>query len=165
MKKFFLVLLCCFFATSAFANSSSLQLSLVPDVALEARTTFINGVSIGIWSENPQKAFALGIVNGSTGDSSGLALGLLGNYAENYRGVQLAWLGNYASGTLSGVQWSAFNYAGKLNGLQIGFLNYSGAAEQGVQIGLINIMNETKQWFSNFPNEVAPAMVFVNWRF
>lgn len=165
MKKFILVLLCCFFATPVFANNSSLQLSLVPDVALQPRTTFINGASIGIWSENPQRALALGIVNGSTGDSSGLSLGLLGNYAENYRGAQLAWLGNYTSGTLSGVQWSAFNYAGKLNGLQIGFLNYAGAAEQGVQIGLINIMNETEQWFSNLPNEVAPAMVFVNWRF
>lgn len=165
MKRIFLILLCCFFATSAFAKSSSLQLSLVPDVALEPRTTFINGASIGIWSENPQTAFTLGIVNGSTGDSSGLTLGLLGNYAENYRGVQLAWLANYASGTLSGVQWSAFNYAGRLNGLQIGFLNYSEASDQGVQIGLINIMNDTQQWFSNLPNEVAPAMVFVNWRF
>ncbi len=165
MKKWVFAMTCCFFATGAFAETQPFQLSVTPDLAIHSRATHIAGVSLGIWSENPQNAIALGVVNGSTGNSSGLSLGLLANYSENYKGAQLAWLANYSSGTFTGVQWSAFNYAARLNGLQLGLINFAETSEKGVQIGLINIMKETKQWFSNFPNEVAPAMVLVNWRY
>ncbi len=165
MKTLVLVCICCFFATGAFAETKGFQLSLTPDVAIQSRTTRIEGVSLNLWGENPQSAISLGVVNGSNGDSSGLSLGLLANYAENYKGAQLAWIANYTSGQFTGLQWSAFNYAGRLNGLQLGFINFAEASEKGVQIGFINIMNETKQWFSDFPNEVAPAMVLLNWRY
>ncbi|APG25328.1 MAG: hypothetical protein PHC98_02675 [Syntrophotalea acetylenica] len=165
MKKWALAFLCCFLASGAFAAPQNFQLSLTPDVAIHSRSTRINGVSLGIWSQNPQNALALGIVNGSTGSSSGLSLGLLANYAENYKGAQLACIANYASGNVTGLQWAAFNYAGNLHGLQLGFVNFADNADKGVQIGLINIMNANKRWFGNLPNEVAPAMVFVNWRY
>jgi hypothetical protein len=165
MKKWLLLLICCFFATGVFASTQKFQLSLTPDIAIHSEETRIGGVSIGIWSQNPQDAFALGIVNGSTGTSSGLSLGLLANYAENYKGAQLAWLANYASGEATGLQLAAFNYATKLHGLQLGFVNFADTCDKGIQIGLINIMNQTKEWFTNFPNEVAPGMVLVNWRY
>jgi hypothetical protein len=165
MKKLVLVLLGCFIATGAFAETKGFQLSLIPDVAIHSKTTHIKGVSLSIWGENPQTAFALGVVNGSTGDSSGISLGLLANYAENYTGAQLAYIANYSSIEHSGLQLAAFNYAERLHGLQLGFINFAGTSEKGVQVGLINIMNQTKKWFSNFPNEVAPGMIFVNWRF
>lgn len=164
MKKLVLVLIGCCFATGALAESNAFQLSLIPDIAIHAKTARIEGVSIGIWSENPQSALALGVVNGSTGDSSGLSLALLANYAQSYKGAQLAWIANYTEKNASGLQWAAFNYAGKLHGLQLGFINYAETADKGVQVGLINIMNQTKKWFSNFPNEIAPGMVIVNWR-
>jgi hypothetical protein len=63
------------------------------------------------------------------------------------------------------LQLAAFNYAEKLHGLQLGFINFAAASDKGVQVGLINVMKSTKDWFVNFPDEVAPAMVFVNWRF
>lgn len=165
MKKWVLAFLCCFFATGAFAASNSFQASITPDLAVHSRDTRIQGVSLGIWSENPQDALTLGIVNGSTGTSSGLSLGLLANYSENYSGAQLAFIANYASGKATGLQWAAFNYATKLHGLQLGFINFADTCDKGLQIGLINVMNQTKGWFTNLPNEVAPGMVLVNWRF
>ena len=165
MKTWLLALIFCFIATGALAETQGFQLSLTPDVALQTKTTHIKGVSLNIWGENPQTAFALGFVNGSTGQSSGLSIGLLGNYAENYEGAQLAWIGNYASGKITGLQWAAVNYAVKLNGLQLGVVNIAETTEKGVQLGLFNVIKETKVWFTNLPNEVAPGMVFVNWRF
>ena len=165
MKNIVLTLMCCFFATGAYAATSPFQLSLTPDIAVRPSSMQIDGVTLNVWGQNPQRALALGIVNGSTGDSSGLSLSLLANYAQNYKGAQLAFIANYASGEFSGLQWAAFNYAGTLNGLQLGFVNVAKTSQQGIQIGLINIMQETKTWFRNFPNEVAPAMVLVNWRF
>ncbi|WP_020675380.1 LA_2272 family surface repeat-containing protein [Geopsychrobacter electrodiphilus] len=166
MKKLILVLIGCFLATGAVAaETQGFQLSLIPDIAIQARTTRIKGVSLNIWGENPQNAIALGLVNGSTGDSSGVSVGLLANYAETYEGAQLAWFANYSSVKLTGFQWAAFNYAAKLHGLQLGFINFAESSDKGVQVGLINIMNNTKDWFRNFPNEIAPVMVLVNWRF
>ncbi len=165
MKKLVLVLFSCFIATGAFAETKGFQLSLIPDVAIQAKTTHIKGVSLGIWSENPQDALALGVVNGSTGDSSGISLGLLANYAENYSGAHLAWIANYSSARFTGLQLASFNYAERLNGLQLGFINYAATTDKGVQVGLINFMRSTQAWFTNFPDQLAPAMIFVNWSF
>ena len=149
MKKLVLLLLGCLIATGALAETKGFQMSLIPNVAIYSKTTYIKGVSLNVWGENPQNAFALGLINGSTGNSSGCSLGLLVNYADSYKGLQIA----------------PVNYASRLHGLQLGFVNMAMTAEAGVQIGLINIMSQTETWFSNFPDEVAPGMVFVNWRF
>ena len=149
MKKLVLVLLGCLIATGAFAETKGFQLSLIPDVAIYSKTTYIKGASLNVWGENPQNAFALGLINGSTGNSSGFSLGLLVNYADSYKGFQIA----------------PINYATRLQGLQLGLVNMAMTAEEGVQIGVINIISQTDKWFSNFPNEVAPGMVFVNWRY
>lgn len=162
MKKLFLTLMLCFLATGAYAETQPIQLSLVPDVAIYSRDTYIKGVTIGIWSENPQAAFALGLVNGSTGDSAGLSLGLV-NYAENYKGVGLGVV-NLASGTLRGFQWGFLNYAGKLSGLQLGVVNIANTADSAIQIGLANVIQQN-EWFTEFPQALAKGMVIVNWRF
>ena len=162
MKKLVIVALICVVASSAYAESKPFQLSLVPDVAIHSKDTHIKGVTLNIWGENPQAAFALGFVNGSTGDSKGLSWGWV-NYAESYTGVELG-LVNYATGNFTGVQSGFFNYAVKLKGLQLGTINYAKTAESGIQIGLINIISQN-QWFTGFPNELAKGMVFVNWRF
>ncbi len=165
MKKLVLVFICCFCATGAFAETKGFQLSLIPDIAIESRTTHIKGVSLNIWGENPQNGIALGVVNGSTGASSGISLAWLANYAESYEGAQIAWIANYSSVKLTGLQWAAFNYAENLHGLQLGLVNFAAASDKGVQVGFVNIMKKTKEWFINFPDEIAPVMVFVNWRF
>jgi hypothetical protein len=176
MKRLMIVALGCIVAGGVYAETKGFQASLTPDVAIYKKDTRINGVALSIWGENPQSAFAWGFVNGSTGDSKGFSLGLV-NYAENYSGVAMGFV-NRASGdfigaqlgfvnsaeNMKGLQLGCINHAGALNGLQLGFVNYAKTATDGIQVGFVNIMDETEKWFSGFPEELAPAMVFVNWR-
>lgn len=184
MKKLLTVLAGVIGVSSVMA-SEPVQLSLTPEFAIYDRSERIEGVALSIWGENPQSAFALGFVNGSTGDSVGLSVGLV-NYADSYTGCQWSfvnytsgdftgWQGgpffgllvsavNYTEGTMKGFQCGLVNYAGTLNGLQLGFVNYAEAPESGVQIGIVNIMPEN-EWFSRLPDELAPGMVLVNWHF
>jgi len=178
MKKILACLGVALVATGVMAGSKPIQLSLTPDIAIFDRTETIEGVTIGIWSENPQSALALGIVNGSTGQSAGLSWAFILNYADSYKGVQwalinctemdfLGWqsgLVNYSKGSMKGLQTGMVNYAGKLTGLQLGLVNYAATAESGVQIGLVNIMPENR-WFTGLPGELAPGMIIVNWHF
>ena len=160
---------------TAQADSAFFQASLTPDIAIQSRDTRISGVSLNIWGENPQGGFALGFVNGSTGDSSGFSLGL-GNYAENYTGVHWGFV-NCASGRFVGWQDGFINHAKEFQGLQSGFVNIADTASglqfgvvnytremNGVQIGFANIITENP-WFSEFPNKLAKGFVFVNWSF
>ena len=147
------------------AAAAGFQLSLTPDIAIHPDTTPINGIALNIWGQNPQRALALGFINGSSHDSSGVSLGLLANYAQDYSGAHLAWFANYTSGRFSGLQLSVFNYATQLNGVQLGFVNFSETVEKGLQIGLLNIMKNNVYWFGAMPEQVAPMMVLVNWRY
>lgn len=178
MKMTIAVLSLTLAASSALAATRPIQVSITPDVALFDRSTMIEGLCLSLWGENPQKAVALGIVNGSTGDSVGLSWALLLNYADNYTGVQWApvnynkgdfmgWQAgfvNYTDGTMKGLQTGVVNYAGTLTGLQLGLVNYAETAKTGVQLGLINLMPRNA-WFTDLPDELAPGMVFVNWCF
>jgi len=149
MKKILLLLGLALVTVGASAEPKPFQLSLTPGIAIYDRTEKIEGLTIGLWSENPQAAFALGIVNGSSGDSAGLSVGIL-NYADSYRGLQwglvnytkgdtLGWQGgfclglvgsvvNYTGGTMKGFQCGVVNYAGRLTGLQLGIVNYAATA-------------------------------------
>jgi len=177
MKRLLSVLMGVMGLSGVMAGNAPLQLSLTPDVALVDRSERIEGLTLNIWGENPQGALALGFVNGSTGTSAGLTLGLL-NYADNYTGFQWAavnytgedFLGwqlafvNYTGGRMKGLQTGFVNYAGKLTGLQFGFVNFADSAETGVQIGLVNLIS-SNEWFTELPDELAPGMIFINWRF
>lgn len=170
-------------ATSA--QSFPYNLSLTPDKAVHDRREKINGMTLSLWGENPQNGLALGFVNGSIEQSTGLSLGIL-NYAENYAGVHwgivnlavedfTGWQGgpffgllfsllNYTGGNMTGLQIGGVNYAGGLSGVQIGLVNYAQTANPGVQIGLLNLLPENA-WFDRLPDELAPGMILVNWRF
>ena len=181
MKKTMLIAAGCLMALTSAVKSEEIkafQASLTPEIAVQSRDTVIEGVSLNIWGENPQHGFALGFVNGSTGDSVGFMWGLV-NYAENYTGVQWSLL-NYTSGDFIGwqngfinvvegasigFQSGVGNYAGTLTGLQLGLINYAENAHNGVQVGLVNVIGSNESWFGNCCNEVAPVMVLVNWGF
>ena len=178
MKKMSALLGAALAATGVLAGNTPLQLSITPDVALFGRHEDVEGLTIGLWSENPQSALALGIVNGSTGHSTGLSLALLVNYSDSYTGLQwapvnyakgdfLGWQAgfvNYTEGLMKGLQSGVVNYAGKLTGLQLGLVNYAETAETGVQIGLVNLIPRNR-WFTDLPDALAPGMIFINWRF
>jgi hypothetical protein len=168
------------FASIAMADTQPFQASLTPDIAIHDQSTFIKGLTLSIWGENPQKSLAIGIANGTTGDSAGFSLGWLLNYGENYRGVSwacvnyttgdvLGWQGafvNYSGGSMTGLQTGCVNYANRMKGLQLGLLNFAESTNEAlVQIGLLNLIRDNGSWFGNFPDEVAPAMVIVNWSF
>lgn len=177
MKK--IVIISIFVAGTALVraqDTSIFNASLTPDIAIEPRTTQINGLSLNIWGENPQNGVAIGFVNGSTGQSAGFSWGLW-NYAESYTGVQfgivnstssdfVGWqdaVVNYDAGNCTGLAWGVVNIAQNMRGLQLGGFNYAGTLN-GVQIGLVNIA-ANNSWFDNFPNQVAKIFVFVNWSF
>ncbi len=178
MKKTLAVLATVIIGASSAMASTPIQVSITPDAALFDRNEEVNGLALSLWGENPQKALALGIVNGSTGDSVGVSWGILLNYADSYRGVQwapvnyntgdfLGWQAgfvNYTEGSMRGLQSGWVNYAGHLTGLQFGVVNFADTADNGVQIGLINILPQNN-WFDDLPDGLAPGMVFLNWRF
>lgn len=177
MKRVLATIVMVIGVSGVMAGNPPLQLSLTPDVAIFDRDETIEGLTVGLWSENTQSALALGIVNGSTGRSAGLSLALLLNYADDYKGVQwapvnytegdfLGWQGglvNYTGGLMKGLQSGVVNYVGRLTGLQFGLVNYAETAETGVQIGLVNLLPQNA-WFTELPDELSPAMVLINWR-
>lgn len=168
-------------SAGAMAATKPFNMSLTPDVALCDRNDSIEGFTLCVWGENQQESFALGIANGTKERSAGFSLGFL-NYGDNYRGLQLGlvnvdkqdafgWQGcffssvvNWTSNSMTGLQTGVVNFAGHLKGVQFGFVNYADDGKSGVQIGLINIFPKN-QWFSALPEELAPGMILVNWRF
>jgi hypothetical protein len=161
MKKLIASVVLCATALTVSAEQSFLQLSLTPDIALQSRDTVIKGLSLSIWGENEQGGLAIGFVNGSTGDSSGLSWGLV-NYAENYTGVHLG-IVNVARENFTGLQWGTVNVAKDYTGLQAGFVNYTESLN-GVQLGFVNIVMDNP-WFEEFPEKLAKGFPFVNWSF
>lgn len=65
---------------------------------------------------------------------------------------------------MKGLPAGLVNMSGNLTGLQAGLVNYNAGYGPGIQIGLVNLMPQNV-WFDNLPDELAPAMVLVNWRF
>jgi hypothetical protein len=178
MKNLLIGLVALSLTGSALAQQKTLNLSFAPGVALEASDERIIGLTLSVWGENPQEALAIGLVNGSRADSSGISFGLL-NYAQHYDGLQWGTLntasgdmngwqhgmGNHVGGDFYGLQTGVVNCVGSLRGLQLGLINYAEKADLGVQVGLLNIIRENNKWLGELPSAVAPAMVFVNWRF
>ena len=165
MKRIFItiILATAVFGVRADDNSSSkfFQAALTPDIALQSKDTRINGISLAIWGQNPQSAFTLGFVNGSTGVSSGLSWGIV-NYAETYKGVQIGVV-NTSSELFVGVQDGLVNITKEARGLQLGTVNYTETLK-GVQIGLVCIVNTTP-WFKEFPDKLSKGFPFLNWSF
>ncbi|MCF7855695.1 MAG: hypothetical protein K9N51_12920, partial [Candidatus Pacebacteria bacterium] len=158
MKKVLAFAVVVLWTSSVFA-AEPFQASLTPDIAIHGSDVMIEGLVLSIWGENPQRALALGLANGSTGDSSGFTWSWLLNYADSYKGVQwaainynkqdfLGWQSgcvNYAGGSCKGLQTGWVNFAGDLNGLQLGLLNLADRVDQGVQIGILNFMKENEE--------------------
>lgn len=150
---------------------------LVPDIAIEECTTRINGCVLGLWTENPQSALSMSVVNGATEDSAGFQMGVFVNYAENFTGVQMAPFNkvannftgfqagglNFVDGHCEGFQLGVMNIAREACGFQLGLVNVA-TELYGVQIGLANV-NISNEFFTKLPEELAPGMVFVNWKF
>ena len=181
MKKL-LIISACIVSVVSLRAEEFFQASLTPDIAIHSRTTQINGLALSIWGENPQSAFALGFVNGSTGDSKGFTWSLF-NYADSYTGVAwglvnysttsfTGWQGgilfcpcivNISKGKFTGFQEGVVNCAQEFHGFQLALVNYTENLH-GVQIGLVNIALNNP-WFHEFPDKLATGFPIVNWSF
>lgn len=162
MKKIMIAAICCMTAAGAWAEIQGFQASFTPEVAIHDKETRINGVTINFWGENPQSALAIGLVNGSTGNSHGFTffpwIGAVFNYAENYTGVHWGWV-NWTYGQFTGWQNGIFNYADTMIGAQTGIVNYTqnltgfqwGIANgcknfnAGLQLGIANYAETTQK--------------------
>ncbi len=176
-KKLIIAVLSCAVVSGMAARGAGFQASLTPDIAIQDRDTEINGVSIGIWNENPGSQWQIGIVNGATGDSAGLQC-IIYNYAESYTGAQVGIVNTSSeqfvglqlgfinvANELTGAQLSAVNVAQSVDGgFQCGVVNYAETAHNLFQLGLVNIIADNA-WFNDFPNDLAQGMVIVNWSF
>ena len=49
--------------------------------------------------------------------------------------------------------------------MRLGLVDHAETADAGVQIGLVSVIRQNTSWFGELPEELAPAMVLVNWRF
>lgn len=163
-------------------DSHPFQASLTPEIAIYPKTAEIHGLSLNIWGENPQQGVALGIVNGSSGDSVGFTWGVV-NYADSYTGVSWGlvnyskndfngWQGgllflpclvNVSQGNFTGFQEGIVNCAQEFHGFQLGLVNYTENL-RGVQIGIVNIAINNP-WFSDFPDKLATGFPIINWSF
>jgi hypothetical protein len=156
---------------------TAIQLSLTPKIALYPRTEMVRGLSLSIWGENPQVGLAIGLVNGSTGDSGGVSWGIV-NYAESYEGLQwgainLSWENfegwqngyiNIAEGSFTGFQSGLINVCeNSATGFQLGALNYAQELN-GLQIGFVNL-SMNNPLFSEMPDKLAPVFPVLNWSF
>jgi hypothetical protein len=103
MKKTVAYLAAVLVSTGVMAGTKPFNLSLTPDIAVYDRNETIEGLTLSIWGENQQTSLALGIANGTTGNSAGLSWGLVLNYADNYKGIQWAPI-NYTKGDFLGWQ-------------------------------------------------------------
>lgn len=195
MKKLTIILFGSALAAASFLNGAGFQLSLTPDIAIQPRTEEINGISIGVWNENPGSQWQLGFVNGATGDSAGFQsfvfLPTFYNYVENYTGVQWAFV-NYSSGDFVGWQAAFVNWAnGSFVGFQSGALNVVAAEMKGFQWGVVNYCEELNglqlglvNWAQRSVSgvqiglaniipenqwfsdgDLGPGFIFVNWGF
>ncbi|MEJ0089480.1 MAG: hypothetical protein WDM80_07020 [Limisphaerales bacterium] len=178
MKKIFVITALVISAAALRAEEEShfFQASLTPDIAIYPKTAEISGLSLNIWGENPQHGVALGIVNGSSGESGGFTWGVV-NYSETYAGVSWAWVNinktsftgwqagivSVAQGKFTGFQACWVNVAKESHGLQFGLVNYAEDLH-GVQIGLANIAINNG-WFNEFPDKLATGFPLVNWSF
>jgi hypothetical protein len=176
MKKFLTLCALALVACRLPADEAPFQASLTPEIAIQPRSTRINGFAINIWGENEQHSLNLGFVNGSVGDSAGFTFGLV-NYTASYTGIQWGFANytgrsfvglqigdvNVSQGTFQGVQYGYVNYAEEFQGLQLGAVNYAKDL-RGVQLGLINVaMNNP--WFKEFPDKLATGFPLFNWSF
>jgi len=122
-------------------NIEGLQLAGVSN----SNKGIINGAQVsGVLNTNLHEMTGLqlaGVANIQTGKITGCQLSGVYGIASDVKGVQLSGVMSHTTHNVSGVQISSIlNKAKKLNGLQFGIVNIADSIENGVQIGLFNIV-------------------------
>lgn len=164
MKKLIAVLAVAFTVVAAQARDPydryGLQLSLFPELQIFDQDVHITGLKLNlIWGYNTavsgidlglfggagdMEGIQVNLINYAHGEAVGLRLGVL-NLADDTAGIELG-LVNYAAVGSENLRIGLVNVARESKGLHIGLINYT-EFMHGVQIGLINIISQSKVSF------------------
>jgi hypothetical protein len=107
---------------------------------LYSRNISVTGFDLGIYGwANSADAVQVNLANVVQDQMNGIEAGLY-NSAGSFAGFQ-AGLFNYVKHDATGIQVGLFNFSDSISGFQIGLLNRT-ISMQGLQIGLINIIEE-----------------------
>lgn len=121
------------------------------------RNTAVSGLDIGFvnhTTRGPSVGLEYGLVNLSDGDFSGWQASLVGITQGKLTGLQTGAVNSATRG--EGVQYGLVNISQNMHGLQLGLVNYAARMNKGVQIGLVNIIQQ---------GGVLPVLPIVNWSF
>ena len=106
------------------------------------------GIAAGIWGKSKNHCGLQANMLNRAHVLNGVQIGLIGildkedgTSSESSGGMQMNILCNIAK-TLYGFQGGLYNQGGRFNGMQLGFIN---AADQGLQLGMVNIFNSQKR--------------------
>lgn len=109
---------------------------------------------MNVTGEEVQGAQFAGYMNYADSINGVQGAGLVNISNKSAKGAQLAGIGNWAR-DMQGVQISAFiNRAKHVKGTQIGLINIADTVENGVTVGLINIVKKGKMQLAIENNEV-----------
>lgn len=139
------------------AQTSPVQLSLLAPIQLFSEDTSIEGLRLSLlYGKNYNvTGFDLGLVSHTKGEFKGVQFGFLGISDSDFTGWQNTTI-NLTNGKFKGLQLGFVNYTKNMSGVQFGIVNYAVYMNEGLQIGLINIIEE---------NGAFPFFPIVNWSF
>lgn len=165
------------------AAESPIKLSLYDNIAwpkphntnvvlgiVDNNTPTVHGVSLAIGSSRAKEMWGLSAaliyarsnelrglqsaIYNVTYDVKGVTSSIVDYNKGRFVGAQLGFV-NLAN-NMKGLQWGFYNQAERMSGLQLGFVNYIKRIDCGLQIGLLNIIEQ---------NGWLPFMVIANGRF
>lgn len=165
------------------AAESPIKLSLYDNIAwpktnhtnvvlgiVDNHTPTVHGVSLAIGSSRVDEMWGLsgawiyarsnelrgvqGAIYNVTNDVKGATFSVVDYNKGTFVGAQFGLVN--LSNNMKGLQWGFYNQAERLTGLQLGFVNYIKRIDRGLQIGLVNIIEQ---------NGWLPVMVLVNGKF
>lgn len=139
------------------AQTSPVQISILAPIQLFDEDTSIEGLRLSLlYGKNYNvTGFDLGLVSHTTGEFKGVQFGFIGISDSDFTGWQDNTV-NWTKGKFKGLQVGIVNYAKNMTGVQFGLVNYAVYMNEGLQIGLINIIKE---------NGAFPFFPIVNWSF
>ncbi len=132
--------------------SNTPQIAGVQFTLVCSRSLDIQGVQFGVASVGDKVQGVQWSVVNLNKELNGVQLGLINN-GETAQGLQWGLIN--INSNMNGVQLGWVNYSKTFQGFQLGFVNYVDKMTSGLQVGVLNIITESK----------LPFMVIANARF
>ena len=145
-------------SSTILSQSKPIQLALFNPIQIFDESNAIGGFRFNlIYGRNTSvTGVDFGLVNSTTsGTSVGLQWGFVNLNDGNFEGVQLGTV-HWNKGKSTGFHFGLVNHAGTMSGVQLGLVNHAGSVDGGIQIGLVNVIEQ---------GGMFPFFPIVNWSF